>query len=305
MPWPRRSRRSWSGRDLHHGGPASPRRSGTSRPRRRDGLVLVRSLGRGRPRRRLGAVGAAARAAGRALPRRQLPARADGALRSDPHRTGPPAAHELVPNARARLAPVPALPEPALHDHRIDRHRLRPRHGVPVVLVPVARAVAALRVRRRPAVRPEPLDRRRGRRGGAVPRLGRRHRLRDQGLRLGGLRRVDPAVGLVDVAARLGLHLPRPVVAPRRPARRPPHHGDRGAALRDRVPGLRAARRVALHSCPRTCGGGWAAPPSWARPRWRRRPGSSCRCWTSPTGRRATRCSSARASRTATAPARC
>ena len=47
----------------------------------------------------------------------------------------------------------------------------------------------------RPAVRPEPLDRRRGRRGGAVPRLGGRHRLRDQGLRLGGLRRVDPALG--------------------------------------------------------------------------------------------------------------
>ena len=42
-----------------------------------------------------------------------------------------------------------------------------------------------------------------------------------------------------------------------------------------------------------------------ARRRWRRRPGSSCRCWTSPTGRRATRCSRARASRTATAPARC
>ena len=127
------------------------------------------------------------------------------------------------------------------------RHGRRPRHGVPLVAVPAARAVAAHRLLERPAVRAEPLDRRRGRRGGAVPRLGRRHRLRDQGLRLGRLRRVDPALGVVDAATGVGLHLPRAVVAAGRLLRRPLHHADGRAALRDRVPGLRAARRVALH----------------------------------------------------------
>ena len=74
------------------------------------------------------------------------------------------------------------------------------------------------------------------------------HRLRDQGLRLGGLRGVDPALGVVDAPAGVGLHLPGAVVAARaRPAGRPLHHGDRRAALRDRVPGLRAAGGVALH----------------------------------------------------------
>ena len=40
--------------------------------------------------------------------------------------------------------------------------------------------------------------------------VGGRHRLRGHGLHLARLRRVDPAVGVVDAAARVGLHLPRP-----------------------------------------------------------------------------------------------
>ena len=89
-----------------------------------------------------------------------------------------------------------------------DRHRRRPRHRVPLVALPPARPVAARGVLERPALRPQPVDRRRGGRGVAVPLVGGRHRLRDQGLRLGGVRRVDPALGLVDASVGVGLHLP-------------------------------------------------------------------------------------------------
>ena len=98
------------------------------------------------------------------------------------------------------------------------RHVRRPRHGVPLVPLPAAGPVADHRLLERPALRAEPLDRGVGGGGGAVPRLGRRHRLRDQGLRLGGLRRVDPALGLVDAPAGVGLHLPGAVVAARSPS---------------------------------------------------------------------------------------
>ncbi len=127
------------------------------------------------------------------------------------------------------------------------RHGGRSRHGVPVVPLSAARALADHRLLERPALRAEPLDGRVGRRGGALPRLGRRHRLRDEGLRLGGLRRVDPALGLVDAPAGVGLHLPGAVVAARGLLGRPLHHADGRPALRDRVPRLRAPRRVALH----------------------------------------------------------
>ena len=69
-----------------------------------------------RPGRRVGPVGAPPRAPCRALPRRQLPAPADGARGGEPDPPGPPAPDELVPLPRAGLAAVPALPEPALHD---------------------------------------------------------------------------------------------------------------------------------------------------------------------------------------------
>ena len=173
----------------------------------------VRTLDPRRHCRRLGPVGAAPRAPGRAVPRRLLHPRADDPFCRGPHQPGPPAADELVPLPRAGFAAVPALPEPALHDGRVDRHGGRPRHRVPLVPLPPPGAVAGDRVLERSALRAEPLDG--GRRCGrlTLPRLGSGHRIRVEGLRLGGIRRVDPALGVVDPAPRLGLHLPRPVVA--------------------------------------------------------------------------------------------
>ena len=223
-------------------------RSGPANGQLRGGTgAAVRPLLRGRPLNGLGAVGAPPRAARRAVPRRQLPARADGARGRRPHQPGPPSPDELVPVSRARLTPVPPLPEPAVHDLGTRGHGGQSRHGVPVVPLSAPCALADHRLLERPAVRAEPLDGRVGRRGGAVPRVGGRHRLRDQGLRLGGLWRMDPTVGLVDAPAGVGLHLPGALVAARGLLGRPLHHADGGAALRDRVPRLRAPRRVALH----------------------------------------------------------
>ncbi len=148
------------------------------------------------------------------------------------------------------LAAVPALPEPALDDLGRLRHVHRPRHGVPLVDVPVARTVAARRLLVGAAVRARPLD---GGRGGgclAAARLDAGDRVRGHRLHLAGLRRVDPAVGVVDAAPGVGLQLS----GARRAALDPPigaagrllHHGDGRPPLRDGLPRLRAARRVAL-----------------------------------------------------------
>ena len=214
---------------------------------RRQPAHPVRTLDPGRPVDRLGALGAPAGAPGGALPRRQLTARADGALRRHPHQPGPPPPDELVPLSRARFTPIPALPEPPVHD--LGRHRPSrgPRHRLPLVPVPAARIVATRRLLEWPAVRTQSLDRRRGRSGRTFPGLGRRHRLRDEGVRLGWLRRVDPTVGVVDAPAGVGLHVPGAVLPAGRAARRPLHHGDGRAALRDGVSGFRAARGVAVH----------------------------------------------------------
>ncbi len=161
----------------------------------------------------VGAVGAPSRAASRALSRRQLDPPADGPLRVRPDQRGPPAAHELVPVSRPRFAAIPALPEPPLNDGGLHRHLRQPRRGVPLVHIPLARVVATQRLLVRTTVPAVSLDRRVGRGGGAVPRLGGRDRLRDEGVRLGGLRRVDTAVGVVDAPFGLGLHLPRPLIA--------------------------------------------------------------------------------------------
>ena len=67
-------------------------------------------------------------------------------------------ADELVPVSRSGLTAVPALPEPAVHAVGPHRHVRRPRHGVPLVPLPVAGAVAAHRLLERPALRAEPLD---------------------------------------------------------------------------------------------------------------------------------------------------
>ena len=226
------------------GGPgAAP--AGTSAPA---GIAvdLVRTVAPGRHRPGVGPLGAPPRAARRAVPGRQLHSRADGALRRLPDQERAPAADQLVPLSRTRIAPVPALPEPALHGVGPDRDRDRPRHRLPLVHVPPAGAVATHHLLVRPPLRAQPLDGGVSRRRVPLPGLGRRHRLRDEGVRLGRLRRVDAAVGLVDAPARLGLHLPRPVVAARRLPRRRLHHADLGAALRNRVPGAGPARGVAL-----------------------------------------------------------
>ena len=185
----------------------------------------------------------------------------------EPDPPGPPAAHELVPLPRAGVTPVPALPEPAVHDRGDDRHGGRPGYRVPLVDIPAARAVATRRVLERPALRPQPVDRRLGCGRLAVPGLGSRHRLRDEGLRLGRLRGVDPAVGVVDAAVGVGLHLPGTEDAAGRAARRPLHHADGRPALRDRVPRVRPPRGVAL---PGALG---PVAPAGARRRARRRRG--------------------------------
>ena len=80
-----------------------------------------------------------------------------------------------------------------------------------------------------------------------------------------GLRRVDAAVGVVDAAAGVGLHLPRAVVAARRVPRRPLHHGDGRPALRDRLPRLRPAGGLALPGSVRPLASAGRAWPSVRR----------------------------------------
>ena len=288
-------------RDHGRGGtPRFRRASGARRSRGVDRPVDARRPGGG-----MGPVGAAPRAPGGALPRRQLPARADGPRGREPDPPGPPAAHELVPLPRAGVTPVPALPEPAVHDRGDDRHGGRPGHRVPLVDIPAARAVATRRVLERPALRPQPVDRRLGCGRLAVPGLGGRHRLRDEGLRLGRLRGVDPAVGVVDAAVGVGLHLPGTEDAAGRAARRPLHHADGRPALRDRVPRVRPPRGVAL---PGALG---PVAPAGARRRARRRRGGGVGLGHRPAARPVTLgraqpgARAAPGSRTGTAPVRC
>ena len=245
----------------------SPPRGGRRRRRADSGGVLagLRTVDPRLHRRRLGALGASPRADGRAVPRRQLHPRADDALRGGADQPGPPAADELVPVSRARLAPVPALPEPAVDDRRRLRHLHQPRHGVPLVDVPAVGPLAARRLLVGAAVRAEPLDR--GGCGGrlAVADLGGGHRVRGHGVHLARLRRVDPALGVVDTAARLGLHVPRTGLAsldpPLGPAGRLLRDGDGRPPLRDGVPRLRGDRRLPVH---RLVGPAAPAPPGGA-----------------------------------------
>ena len=210
--------------------------------------VAPRTMVPGRHLRRLGAVGAPTRTARCALSRRQLGPRTDGALRVEADQRGPPPADELVPVSRPRVAAVLALPEPPLHDGWAHRHRCRSRHGLSLVPLPAARTVAADRLLEWPALPAFTLGGRVRGCGRAVPRLGGRHRVRDQGLCLGRLRRVDPTVGLVDASLGLGLHLQGTFLAApaRRLARRLLHHGDGRVALRDGLPRARAPHRVAV-----------------------------------------------------------
>ena len=225
-----------------------------------------RALDRRRHGGGLGTLGAARRGSTRAVPRRLVHPRADDAFRRGTHLVRAPAPDELVPLPRAGFASIPALPEPPLHDGRVDRYGGRTGHGLPLVPLPLAGAVARVGVLGRPALRPQPLDRSVGGRRVTVPRLGARHRLRDQGLRVGGLRGVDPAPGASwTLPLAWGFHLPRPVVAPASKSHSCGllHHGDHRPPLRDGLPGRRPPRHLAV---PRPLG-----PPTTARAHRRRR----------------------------------
>ncbi len=224
-----------------------------------------RALDRRRHGGGLGTLGAARRGSTRAVPRRLVHPRADDAFRRGTYLVRAPTPDELVPLPRAGLASIPALPEPPLHDGRVDRYGGRTGHGLPLVPLPLVGAVARVGVLGRPALRPQPLDRGVGGRRVTVPRLGAGHRLRDQGLRVGGVRGMDPALGVVDPAPCLGFHLPRPVVAPASKSHSGGllHHGDDRPPLRDGLHGRRPPRRLAV---PRPLG-----PPTTARAHRRRR----------------------------------
>ena len=206
----------------------------------------------------------------RRLSRRQLRARADGALRAAAAPGRPPAPDELVPLPRPGLAAVPPLPGPAGHAHRRSwdwAPAPTPPFGSTLYLLlvlwplSVYASAAALRPRpRRVAAgqpRPSPL---------LMSAVG--VGLRAQGLRVDRLRRVGPAVGVVDAPAGVGLHLAGHGVAPgRAPGRglRGPHHGP---ALRDRLPGPHPHRHLPLPRRPSDAAGPPARAPR--RGRWRR-----------------------------------
>ena len=192
-----------------------------------------------------GAGGAAARAA-RGPPRRQLPAPADGARRGRRIKEGHLPLTSWFPYlglGSPQFLHYQSLPSMTPGPSARSSIPTRCSAGPSTCCSPCGRSPST----GAPgcsgwAAGPPP-----GGRGGAVPRVVGRYRLRDQGLRLGGLRRVDPAVGLVDAPAGMGLHLSLAAVAARRLLGRALHHADGGAALRDGLPGLRAAGRLALH----------------------------------------------------------
>ena len=182
----------------------------------------------------------------RPLSQRQLGARADGPLRDAAPRSRAEPVHQLVPVPRRGLATVPALPGSARGTDGRAGSPDRARPGLSLVAVPAAVDVAGERLPRRPAVRRRP--RRRGVSGGAVAVYGQRpgRWLRAAGVPVGGIRGVDPAVGLDDPSAGMGIELAGDSARTRLRA-----HGagdlDHGRpALRDGVPGDPAAAAVAV-----------------------------------------------------------
>ena len=179
------------------------------------------------------------------VPRRQLGARADGAVRDGAAARRAPAAHQLVPVSRGGVAAVPALPEPAGDPDRAGGPGGRPRRGVSLVAVPALVAVADQRLPVGPRVRGGQACGGRFGRDGSVP--GERHggRLRAARLRVDGVRRLDAAVGVVDAAARVGLELAGDPRRARLPRSDPADRAHRRAALRDRLPRAVDAARLA------------------------------------------------------------
>ncbi len=180
---------------------------------------------------------AACRIAQRGVARRQFDAPADGPFRRDPFAGRPPATDQLVPLSRTRVTPVPPLPEPAFDDHRRGRHRDRTRSRLRMEPVPAPLPLAGEHLLGSAGAPVGPLDC--GDVGAAVTvhREHHRGRVRDQGLRVGRFRGLDPAVGDVDTSPGVGLHL---AGDQRRAAVRAgcaAHLADSDVPLRDRVPG--------------------------------------------------------------------
>ena len=116
----------------------------------------------------------------------------------------------------------------------------RARRGVSLVAVPAVVAVADQRLPVGPRVRRGQAGGGRFGRDGPVPGERHRGRLRAARLRLDRVRRLDAAVGVVDVAARVGLQLASDPRRARLPRSGAAHGAHRRAALRDRLP--RASR---------------------------------------------------------------
>jgi hypothetical protein len=186
----------------------------------------------------------------RRVPRRQLPARADGAVRDGAAARRAPAAVELVPVPRGGVAAVPALPEPARDGDWAGRAGGRTRRGVSLVAVPALVVVAGQRLPGGPPVRGGQGGRGRRGRDGPVPGERHRGRLRAARLRVDRVRRLDAAVGVVDAAARVG---PELAGDPRRARLHRGGRADRAhrrAALRDRLPRARGAAHLAFRGRP-------------------------------------------------------
>ena len=179
-----------------------------------------------------------------ALSERLGDARGDGPCRAREDTRRPLPARLVVPLPQPRLTPVPPLPEP-----RRDAHgaaRLGDRRGARLHLHHVVphRMLAALCLCRRPHLRHAPRCRHGGRRSLAFPLQQHSHWLRADQLPLEWLWPLEPALGDVDAAIRLGILM----AGCRRTAfrcacshRRSCH---RCLPLRDRLSGIRRSRHV-------------------------------------------------------------
>ncbi len=199
------------------------------------------------------------------LPRRQLAARADGAVRDGAAARRAAAAHQLVPVPGGGVAAVPPLPEPAGDRDRAGRDDGRPRRGVSLVAVPALVAVAGQRLPVGPRLRGGQASGGRFGRDGSVPDERHGGRLRAARLRVDGVRRLDAAVGDVDLAARVGLELASDPRRARLPRSDRADRAYRRAALRDRLPSALGAARLASRRR-KAAGGPVAAgrcPPRW------------------------------------------
>ena len=184
------------------------------------------------------------RGAARRLPQRQLGPRADGPLRHGQARRWSSPPDQLVPLPRARITPVPALPEPPVDHHRCGRgpHRIGPGLHLEPVSAGVPVAGDGLPGGPRPTLRPVDGV---GRRADVpVHRQHHRCRFRDQGIRVDRIRCLDPVVGHGYPSPGLGILL----AGHQRGAEVPACHRlgvpDRDAPFRNGLPGARPHRAL-------------------------------------------------------------